>query len=163
MFWAKEQGYWKIVSYEVEPEEAADQGSMPDIRTASEIPEPERKPGAPGLTDATEAFLEAWLVEKDIDKALDFVAPSAYPCVNLNLDPGRDAKATAEEQAARNPSGIGAGERGLGYGVTAGAIMNGVEPATPNVYIVTHPREEAYSLLGVPDWMANDGMCRSGC
>ena len=26
LLWAKEQGYWKIVSYEVEPEEATDQG-----------------------------------------------------------------------------------------------------------------------------------------
>ena len=133
---------------------------MPDIRRASEIPELERKPGEPGLTDATEAFLEAWLVERDIGKALNFVAPSSYPCVNLNLDPGETLKATPEEQAARLRLGLERSSTTLGMVSRLEDIIRGVESATPHVYVVTHPREKAYSLFGIPDWMAEDGMCQ---
>ena len=160
LLWAKERGYWKIVSYEVEPEEATDQGAMPDVRTAIETPELERKPGDPDLIAATEGFLEAWLVEKDIDKALGFVAPSSYPCVNLDLDPGEAPKATPEEQLDRVRLGLERSSANLGPVARLEDIIDGVEPWDPDVHIVTHPREQVYSLLGIPDWMAEDVTCQ---
>ena len=162
LLWTKEKGYWKIVSYEVEPEAATDDGGMPDVRTASATPEPEpeRKSGDPTLITATEQFLEAWLIEKDYDRALGFMAPRCYPCVNLDLDPGETPKVTAAEQAERLRLGLERSGANFGSVARLEDIIDGVELWVPDVHIVTHPREDAYALYGIPDWMAEDTTCQ---
>jgi hypothetical protein len=133
---------------------------MPDIRTESKTPELEREAGDPDLIHATERFLEAWLVEKDYDAAFGFFVPSSYPCVNLDLDPGEAPKTASEEQAARLLLGLERSSERLGQITRLEDVIQGVELWYPEVRLVTHPREEAYSLVSIPDWMGEDADCQ---
>jgi hypothetical protein len=133
---------------------------MPDVRRASAPAEPERKSGDPTLITATKQFLEAWLIQKNYDRAFGFIAPSCYPCVNLDLDPGETAKSTAKEQAEQLRLGLEQSGAHVGSVANLEDIIDGVDMWVPDVHIVTHPREDAYTLYGIPDWMAEDTTCQ---
>ena len=133
---------------------------MPDIRTASETPEPERKPGDPGLTDADGGLSGSLARRKGYRQSAGFRCTELLPMRESQPGPGRDTQNDSRRASREAPSRIGALEHGFGYGVTARRHHRRGGTPTPHVYIVTHPREEAYSLFGIPDWMAEDGMCQ---
>jgi hypothetical protein len=162
LLWTKEFGHWKIVSYEVEPHGAGDDtGKMPDVRPDVEAPEMKRVAGDPDLITATQGFLESWLIEKDIDKTLGYMDPSSFACVNLNLAPGETPKDTADEQRDRMRLGLTRSSEHLGSVAKLEDIIRGVDVFVPDVRIVSHSREEAYSLYGLPDWKGENARCRA--
>jgi hypothetical protein len=162
LLWTQEGGHWKIVSYEVEPHGAGDDtGKMPDVRPDMETPQMKRVAGDPDLIAATEGFLENWLVEKDIDKTLGYLDPSSLPCVNLNLAPGETPKDTVEEQRERMRLALTRSSEYLGSVAKLEDIIRGVDVFVPDVRIVSHGREEAYSLYGLPDWKGENARCRA--
>ena len=71
LLWAKENDYWKIVSYEIEPGPEEDTGPL------SEEPEVvlTRIDGYPSFTIAVQEFLGLWLVDKHYDRALEYLSP----------------------------------------------------------------------------------------
>ena len=69
LLWEKENGIWKIVSYEVEP--AGEEIDTPDLRPTepTEAVEIQRTDGDARFISVTEDFVRSWLVEKNIDQA----------------------------------------------------------------------------------------------
>ena len=160
LLWTKENGHWKIVSYEVEPSATTAEVSIPDIRAATETAEPAREAGDPTLIAANNAFLESWILEKDIDKALRFIAPTCLPCVNLELNPGESRLATREVQAARMRLGLERSADHFGSIARLEDAISSVDAWVPEVRVITHAREDTYSLYGIPDWMGEDADCQ---
>ncbi len=64
LLWAKEQGYWRIVSYEVDPGASEEGVSAPDLRPPEQSTTVVRQPGDPELIAAVDRFYEEWLVKK---------------------------------------------------------------------------------------------------
>jgi hypothetical protein len=80
--WQRESGYWKLISYEVDPE--IDESRVPNLRATVAADAPlEYVPGDRDMVTAASNFMREWLVRKSIDKALEFIAPEALACVNL--------------------------------------------------------------------------------
>jgi hypothetical protein len=74
LLWAKEDGYWKIVSWQVAPK--------PDETPAGPAPpEPKvvRIKADLALVDAAKNFLDTWLIRKDYDTAFRYLSTSSSP------------------------------------------------------------------------------------
>ena len=106
LLWAKREGFWKIVSYEVEADARVGERGMPDVRTKIEIAEVPTEAGDPALIAAVERFHEGWLVDKEYDEAFGFFVPRSYACVNMDLAPDEAPTDDPEEQRSRLQQGI---------------------------------------------------------
>ena len=91
VLWTKESGYWKIVSWDVDPDKI-ERKKVPNVAAASAEPEVkiERATGDPGVITATQGFLDAWFVKQDFEKAVEYVSQQCYPCINLYTDEGKE-------------------------------------------------------------------------
>src|SRR4030095_10322381 len=95
LLWAKEDGYWKIVSWQTEPE--PDETPVPPtppepkvVRIKADIP----------LVTAAKNFAETWLIRKNYDAAFRYLSARSYACYDLLR--GSDAPAsTSLDDAGR--------------------------------------------------------------
>jgi hypothetical protein len=78
LLWAKENDYWKIVSWKV----GFDREERPAPAVATETAMP-RLPADASLVEATHEFLDRWLVRRDFDAAMAFLSPTSYACYDL--------------------------------------------------------------------------------
>lgn len=160
MLWQKKEGHWKIVSYAGEQDAESEDDVLPTIADPVETAAVGRMPGDPALVAASAGFLEAWLKEKDYDRAMSYLSPRSYECVRLLGEPGDAMLQTPEEQRARLRSGI---ERtGTALGPIAGLedAIGSVEPWAPQVRLIEHPRSAAWALFGLSDWDGQQADCR---
>jgi hypothetical protein len=82
--WRKDSGYWKLISYEIDPE--LDRSRIPNAGVErAAVPSLEYVDGDK-MTKAASDFLTLWLVKKDSDKALRYVAPGVFAlCQPLSI------------------------------------------------------------------------------
>ncbi len=159
LLWFEENGFWRIVSYEVEPHGKAEGDTTPDIRPTEELAELPRVAGDPELIQAMDAFVEAWLVEKNIDEAMDYIAPSCLPCINLDLDAGEAPIDSSAEQKEWLRSGLERTAEHLGPVSRLEDVIGGVDLWLPDLREIIHEREDAYSVFSVPDWRGEAARC----
>src|SRR5690606_14147291 len=74
LLWAREDGYWKIVSWQTEPEPA--ETPPPPAPPALEVV---RIKGDPALVQAAKDFLDTWLIRRNYDAAWGYFRPEATP------------------------------------------------------------------------------------
>ena len=159
LLWFKEKGFWRIISYVVEPHGKAEEEPTLDIRPTDEPSEMLRVAGDPELIEAVNAFVEAWLVEKSIDRAMDYIAPSALPCINLALGADEAPIESPAEQKERFRSGLEQTAEHLGTVSRLEDVIAGVDLWVPDVREVIHELEDAYSLFSIPDSRGEAARC----
>ncbi len=159
LLWEKENGIWKIVSYEVEP--AREDPDTPDLRPTepTEAVEIKRTDGDARFISVTEDFVRSWLVDKNIDQAFGHLSQRAYSCYNLFR--GDDVpEAQSSEEAGRH---IREGMEELGQQLpdvsSLEQIIQSVDVSNPALCVVTHPNESAYTLVATPDEIAEAFDC----
>ena len=155
LLWARENDYWKIVSFESEP--------MKDDRMAG-LHEPPpiavfRIATREDFRSAVHDFMTKWFITKDYDGAFDYMSPKAYSCFNLYRDE-TVPEATSLEEAGRyiRDSVREVGEL-VGPRTELASLLSGVEPSDSVVRVMTHPDEEAFTLVGVPNIIADWADC----
>ena len=155
LLWARENDYWKIVSFESEP--------MKDNRMAG-LHEPPpiaifRVPTREGFRGAVHDFMTKWFITKDYDAVFDYMSKEAYSCFNLYRDE-TVPEATSLEEAGRyiRDSVRQTGEL-VGPRTELASFLSGVEPSHSVVRVMTHPDEEAFTLVGVPNIIADWADC----
>ena len=134
LLWTKEEKYWKVVAWEVEPEEEKP-GPMPDTRrkTAAAVlapPPPGKGEADPAMLQAAHDFLYAWLVDDNFDQAATFFSTRCHECVDLYLPDGEKPPATPAEHAAYLPQRARHGGQGCGNGAPSERCA-GARPAGP--------------------------------
>ena len=159
LLWQRRDGLWKIVSYQMVWEDAPTAAAMPDLRSPLAPTPLPRMTADPVLLQASERFLDAWLVRKNYDDASALISPQAYACVNLYLDPGEPPKSTAAEQLARLRAGLERVSVQAGPGKPLEQIIEPVEPSDARMGVVDHPRRTAFTLVAEPDWMGPSQAC----
>ena len=158
LLWAKEGKFWKILSYEVS-DEIREAAALPDLRPAVPTTVAERVAGDPGFVAANKRLLETWLVDHDYDTALSMFSSECNRCVGLYLPDEEEKPATDEEARARLRVGL---ER-MGALFKAAErprdIVEPVEPAHPDVKVITHEEEDVFTLISAPDYMGEGAGC----
>jgi hypothetical protein len=159
LLWKKVDGYWKIVSYEVEPEASQD-GAAPDLRSKPEPVTIRRTEGDERLITSVHEFLQSWLVDKQYEYAFSFMSPRSYACFNLFREPG-EPKADSFERAGRLmlEAMRELGEQ-LGPLDSLETVIAAVQPQNPDLLLVSHPGDDAYTVMAVPDHVASGIDCQ---
>jgi hypothetical protein len=157
LLWGKEGGYWKIVSYEVEPEE---ESKAPDLRTTAAEEAPRvRVEGDESFKRTSRDFLRQLFIEKDYDAAFRHLSPKSYSCYNVMRGPDRPEARSPEEAARFIREGLGNLGSLTGDRSSLDEILQGVEPVSPTVRIVTHPEEDAFTMVSFPNPVAKWADC----
>jgi hypothetical protein len=163
LIWAKEGKYWKIVAWEVEPEDAKP-GVAPDIRRRNALakgPQPakSRMRTDPALEQASHDFLHQWLVDDNYDGAAKYVSSQSNACVNLYLADGQRKPATAEEYSQSIRTTLTTVGKDVGRVQHLRDALEPVKPEHEDLKVVEHAGEHAYTLAAVPDSLAASFEC----
>src|SRR5262249_55236995 len=150
LLWGRDQGYWKIVSWDVEPiaDDLPPLVSVPDVAIAHVA-------GDPAMIFAAKAFLQSWLLRKDYDRAFTYLSSSAYACYDVNRPPGQPPAKSPEEAAQRIRAGLERVGTDIVRRRTLSEIVEPVEPTHPAVRLVDHPDAAVFTIVSIPNDLAD--------
>jgi hypothetical protein len=145
LLWARENGYWKIVSWQAEPE--ADRTPPP-----AATPEPEivRVKADLTLVNAAKGLLDAWLLRKDYDAAFAYLSPKSFGCYDLTRDRDTPAAASAEDAGRKIRASLERIGRWVGPATRLESVVEAVEPRHAAIRVMDHPYERSFSLTNFP-------------
>jgi hypothetical protein len=161
LLWKKEGKYWKVIAWDVEPEEATP-GKMPDMRrrAAAKAVRAETQAHAdPEFLHASRDFLHSWLVADNFDNAAAYFSERSHNCVQPYLSPDKPAPSTSTGYSAYIREAM------TSIGKEVGPVQHlrdAVEPARPehdDFKVVRHEDEGAYTVVAVPDYLADLFLC----
>jgi hypothetical protein len=158
--WAKENGAWRLVAYDVEPEFRP--GALPSAPAPlAEAPEPATPTidGDPAMRRAARDFLQAWYVRKDSAAAFRYLSPKSFACYNVYRPENTPPAGSPEEAGRLIQERMKLVADWAGTGSRLGDILIAVEPHHPNLKLVKHDEAGAYSIVAVPDSMGNAVDC----
>jgi hypothetical protein len=158
--WEKESGYWKIVSWEVESDKV-EHKKTPSLVAAGSDVKLERVTGDPAMIAAAQGFLDDWFVKQNFEEAAGYLSEQCYPCVNLNADEGKEKVRNWAEGRRRIIDGMKNFSNTIGRKNDVTEAMTSVAPSHPILKLVSHPKEQAYTMVSVPDEIASAFECQS--
>jgi hypothetical protein len=160
LLWAKEQGYWKMVSWQTDTDDEADKAKpATDVKDAMPQVTIARVKAEPGLAQAARQFLESWLVRKDYPAAFAALAPESYGCYNASRSPGVPAAATPEEAGPRILAGLERVATTAGPVTNLDALVTAAEPVHPAVQLMEHAAQTTFTLVSYPDSFGEAAGC----
>ena len=116
--------------------------------------------GESDMVKAASNFMKEWLVRKNIEKALEYIAPECLACVNLYRED--DAPAPRRPRSRASFSGrVWQGWRRplVRRGRLDGAIV-APDVRHPAVKLVKHSEDAAFVIASIPDSMGAAADCR---
>ncbi len=158
LIWAKESGYWKIISYETEPNT---KDETPDLRQveAPPVPEQAREAADASFAKATRNFLHKWFIEKDYDAAFQAFSARCYSCYNLYRADDRPEARSPEEAARYLRQGLERTGELVGEWKRLDTLLVAIEPIHPLLRSMSHPDEATYALIASPDLVGEWADC----
>ena len=159
ILWTKDGNYWKVVSWDIEPEDAKP-GEVPDTRpTPAPAVAEEHMKGDAAFLGATNEFLKSWLVTKKYDVATSYFSPRSDACVDLYLQAGQQQPKTPEQYAVYLRDALTTIDKEVGDSRNLPDVVEPVDPDHPGLKLVSHSGEDAYTVVAVPDYLAETLMC----
>jgi len=157
MLWAREARYWKLVSYDIaaEPEE----GRIPDNRARIAEGEPTYVVADPEVVKASTTFLREWLVEKEIDRAIGYLSPSCFACVDLYRSDDVPAPTTREQAAKQLRDGLERVVKRIGAVSELKDAIVAPEIDNPDLKLARHQNEKSFVIASIPDYIAEAARC----
>jgi hypothetical protein len=155
LLWARDRGYWKIVSWRAGFDSAP--APVPDAATRPRGTAA-RAPADETLVAATHAFLTRWLEARDSDAAMAYLSPRSYPCYDLLRDPAQPASNSPADAAARIRAALASTASGL-ESRRLQDVIEAVEPVHDAVRPLAHRYANLYSLSSVPEGLARAVDC----
>ena len=154
LLWAREGGYWKVVSW---------QAGTDDDATRTSDPAPAvnvvHVPVNPGFQQAVRGFLDSWLVRKDYDAAFRYLSPKSYACYDLVRGADEPAASSLEDAGRRLRLNLERAAQQIKGKRALDSIIEAAEPVHPAVRIMDHRDSAIYSLSSVPDALADVAEC----
>ncbi len=92
LLWAKEDGYWKIVSWYAGAEDRVI--PVPDAPAPVNVV---RIKADPTLVHSARGFLETWLIRKNYDEAFRYLSTKSYACYDLVRGPDAPASTSTAD------------------------------------------------------------------
>ena len=155
LLWAKEDGYWKIVSWRTGTNDG----------TPSPMPEPVADPGPqriaadPSFVRAAREFLESWLVRHSYDAAFAFLSPRSHACYDIERGAGDPASTPPEEAGRKLRLALQAAGEKIGRQRSLAAVIEPVEPVNSAIRVMDHPDAGLFSVSSIPNALADALEC----
>lgn len=159
LLWTKEGAYWKVVAWDAEPENAK-APRVPDTRrnVITEFPEQQIK-GDAALLKASEDFLRAWLLNRNYVAAANYFSAQSYSCINSALAPDQPKPSTDAQYLNHMQTAMQAVAQDVGASQSLSEVIEASDPEHPGLKQVQHGKDQAYTLVAVPDTLAPAMMC----
>ena len=154
LLWARDGGYWKIVSWKTGVDDTPD--SEPNVATRTKIV---REKADPRLVEAARGFLESWLIRKDYDGAFRYLSTRAYGCYDLVRSADQPASTSVEDAGRRIRAGIERVGESVGNVRRLQDVVMPVEARHAAVRVMDHPYENAFALGSIPNALGDASEC----
>jgi hypothetical protein len=156
LLWAKEDGYWKIVSWHVAPK--PDETPVPPAP-----PEPKvvRIKADLVLVQEVKNFVDTWLIRKDYDGAFRYLSPRSYACYDLVRGPDAPASTSPDDAARKIRAGLERAGQWVGTQRNLEAIVEAAEPLHPAIRVMDHPYSRMFSLTSFPAALSDGVECEA--
>src|SRR5215471_5878859 len=162
VLWKKEGKYWKVIAWDVEPEESTP-GKTPDLRrrhaAAKARPVEMQINADPEFVHASRDFLHSWLVVDNFDHAATYFSERSNKCVLAYLPPDAPAPSTSADYAAYLRSAMTSLGREVGPVQHLRDAVEPVQPEHDDLKVVRHEGEGAYTVVAVPDYLPELFQC----
>jgi hypothetical protein len=145
LLWAKEDGYWKIVSWQTAP--GPDETPVPP---APPEPKVERITADLTLVDAAKNFLDTWLIRKDYDAAFRYLSTSSYACYDLVRGPDSPPSTSLDDAGRKIRASLERIGQWVGTPKELGTILEAAEPLHPSIRVMDQPYSRVFSLTSFP-------------
>jgi hypothetical protein len=155
LLWAEDGGYWRIVSWQTDPE---GENEIPDS-AAPPVAAPARIGADASLVQAAHEFLESWLIRKDYNTAFSYVSPKAYACYDLVRSPDQPAATSLVDAGAEIRAGLEKAGSEIGTVRNLDDVVQAADPFHPAVRIMDHRYASAFSLSSIPNALAEAADC----
>jgi hypothetical protein len=149
LLWAKEDGYWKIVSWQAEPE--------PDRSPAPPAPaEPAvvRVKADLTLVHAAKSFADAWLIRKDYDTAFQYLSTKSYACYDVARGPDAPPSTSSDDAGRRIRAGLERVGKWAGTSGRLETVIEAVEPLHASIHVMDQPYARVFSMTSFPTALA---------
>jgi hypothetical protein len=158
LLWARQNGYWRIISYTGDPEVQIEEKLNTFAKKAAEE-FPPRVDGDRNLVKAVAEFHHQWLVRRDLRKAESYISARCLPCVNNHLDDGAAPAASEEEQRQRLRAGMEQVLKAAGESGKLDHLIAAPKVSHPDIRLVKQNDLSAYVLVTLPDSLGADIRC----
>jgi hypothetical protein len=155
--WARENGAWMLVAYDVEPEFRP--GALPASVPESAEPVTPMIAGDPAMQRAAREFLQAWFVRKDPSAAFRYLSPASFTCYNVYRPESAPQAGSSAEAGRLIEEQMKLLGDFAGKGSPLEDILIAAEPHHPDLKLVRHDAAATYSIVAVPDSMATAADC----
>jgi hypothetical protein len=156
MLWTKEGKYWKIFAIRIE--DGSDAGIVPKIATPPQLSntEPKAISGDPQAVKDITSFYESWIGKRDPAEAARYVSERAYQCLSAPSETEKAMKpAVRIQKALANPLAK------VPRGQNLSDMASSIQPVNELVHPVDQANSKAFTIMAVPDQMADSFLCQS--
>jgi hypothetical protein len=158
--WAKENGAWMLVAYDVEPEfKPGALPSAPPSPPESSEPATPAIDGDPAMQRAANDFLQAWYVRKDSAAAFRYLSPASFACYNVYRPENAPQAGSPAEAGRLIQERMKLVSDWAGTGSRLEDLLIAAEPHHSDLKPVRHADAAAYSIVAVPDSMGTAADC----
>jgi hypothetical protein len=165
LLWQKELGYWQIVARQIDPSVVRD-GPVPQTQAlegegtaVAGEPSAVKTRADADMLKRVQGFFDVFLLKRDFDSAFSYFAPSAYPCVNLALEPGVKAASGPADEASYLRSDLKDVVQQEPQSQRLERIIEKYDPGDPALKPVHHADERAYMVAAISGAKAVDFQC----
>ncbi len=156
LLWARENGYWKIVSWQTEPEP----DETPDP-PAPPAPEVVRIESDPALVRTARDFMDTWLIGRDYDAAFRFLSTRSYACYDLVRAPDLPASTSPDDAGRKVRASLERVGQWAGTPRNLEAIVEAAEPLHASIRVMDHSDSRLFSLTSFPTALADAVECEA--
>lgn len=157
LLWGQDGGYWRIVSWQTEPEGESDMPDLAEPPVAAAAPT--RIPADASLVQAAHDFLDSWLIRKDYARAFRYVSAKAYACYDLVRAPDQPASTSPDDAGAKIRAGLERSGSEIGPVRSLDDVVQSAETFHPALRIMNHRYARDFSLANIPNAVAEAVDC----
>jgi hypothetical protein len=111
------------------------------------------------MVRAASTFMKEWLINKNIDKALEYITPECLACVTLYRADDVPAPKTPEEARALLKTGMTRAAEAIGSVRRLDGAIVAPEVHHPALKLVKHADDRAFLIASIPEPMADAAQC----
>ena len=154
LLWTKEDGYWKIVSWQTE----LDAEAMP-APPAPPTPTIVRIKADLLLVNAAKGFLDAWLIQKDYDAAFRSISRRGYSCYDLLRGSDAPASTSLDDAGQKIRASLERVGKQVGAPRTLDTVVEAAEPLHSAIRVMDQPYAGLFSLTSIPNALGDTVEC----
>lgn len=160
LLWTKEGAYWKLVSWDAEPEDAKPEPS-PDTRNSQTAEAPEEHTKAdPAMLQASHDFLREWLIKRNYVAATNYFSPKSYSCIGATIPSDQPKPTTTPQYLNYMQTAMQTVAQDLERVQHLPDVIEAADADHPGLKLVSHKGDNAYAVVAVPDNLAPAMMCQ---